>query len=166
MSMRALDAQFAVAIRHPEDDKCAIDTRTLTVPAWKVPEEFRPKRTWESLSIGLAKKATGSLLHSVDARLVSGFGQTLYIMKRSEDEVLQPGYAWIDYGLEAVREKYAEITELPIGRKRNSLEQNAMQALGMFTLFNSIGTDRENDVLLSWFCENPGMYGLDKIPEL
>jgi hypothetical protein len=164
--MRALNAQLAVLIRHPEDDKCAVDTRTLTVPAWEVPDNFRPKRTWESLSIELAKKATGSLRHSVDSRLVSGFEQTLYIMKRSEDDVLRPGYEWMDYSLEAVRKKYAEVKELPLGRKRDSLEQNAMQALGMFTLFKAIGTDRQDDVLLSWFCENPGMYGLDKVPEL
>ena len=164
--MRALNAQLAVAIRHPEEDKCVVDTRTLTVPAWEVPDDFKPKRTWESLSIELAKKATGSLRHSVDSRLVSGFEQTLYIMKRSEDDVLQPGYSWIDYSIETVREQYAEVMDLPIERKRDSLERNAMQAMGMFTLFNAIGTERQHDVLLSWFCENPGMYGLDKVPEL
>lgn len=164
--MRAVNAQFAVAIRHPEEDKCAVDTRTLTVPAWEMPDDFKPKRTFESLAIELAKKATGSLLHSVDTRLVSGFEQTLYIMKRSEDDVLQPGYAWADYSIESIRAKYDEVKELPLGRKRDSLERNAMQALGIFTLFNAIGTERETDVLTSWFCENPGMYGLDKVPKL
>jgi len=163
--VRTWNPQFAVAIPHPDRERTAfaIDSRTLTLPARAEAEGFKPQSTYERTALGLAQTVTGSRLHSVDRRLVSEVQQTLYIMKPSEDDVLQAGHEWLDCDIETIRGQYREIKDLPLGRKRESQEKIAMQALHIFTLFNAMGTDREKAVLLSWFCENSGMYGLDKL---
>ena len=164
--MRVVEPAFAIAIpRNPQATEYAVDKSSLALPAWFEPEDYVRTRTDEGTAHTLAQNVIGRA-QGVDYKHLSPAGQTLYVMKPIiGSQELTDNYRWLDISKEAVRSAVCEVLDTsPADPRFAELQKLMAQTVHLMTLIDGLKGSRQNEALMSYFWENPGMYNLPQMP--
>ena len=154
--------QLAIAVQHPTEMMCAIDSRTGTLPRTLFTQEEGHQRfTREEAALQLGRRVTGNAYQSVHWRVPAETGQFLYILKRAKTPELAEGYEWLCLDHASQRSEF-EKYRIDSG----ALGEGAFQAVALQFLLESLGEPHARDLAINYFDRNIATQVLERIPEL